>query len=50
MKKNVVLMPWIERKQSIGNSGIGESNRTRGYKYGMESWKNGVRKITLNFF
>ena len=22
MKKNVVLMPWIEREQSIGNSGI----------------------------
>ena len=50
MKKNVVLMPWIERKQSIGNSGIGESNRTRGYKYGMESWKKWCKKNNVEFF
>ena len=43
-------MPWIERKQSIGNSGIGESNRTRGYKYGMESWKKWCKKNNVEFF
>ena len=48
--KNVVLMPWIEREQSIGNSGIGQANRTRGYKYGMESWKKWCKKNEVEFF
>ena len=50
MKKNVVLMPWIEREQSIGTSGIGESTRTRGYQYGMDSWKKWCDKNNVEFF
>ena len=39
MKKNVVVIPWIERDKAVNNSGIGRSDRTKGYKYGINSWK-----------
>ena len=35
MKKNVVLIPWIEREEAVNNSGIGRADRTKGYKYGV---------------
>ena len=50
MKKNVVLMPWIEREHAIGTSGIGKSDRTRGYEYGMNSWKKWCDKNDVEFF
>ena len=50
MKKNIVLIPWIEREQAVNKSGIGESNRTKGYKYGVDSWKNWCGKNNVEFF
>ena len=39
MSKNVVLIPWIEREEAVNSSGIGSADRTKGYKYGVDSWK-----------
>ena len=49
--KNVVLMPWIERDEPVNNnSGIGRSDRTKGYKYGVDSWKQWCEKHDVEFF
>jgi hypothetical protein len=48
--KNVVLMPWIEREEAVNKSGIGSSDRTKGYKYGVDSWKQWCEKHDVEFF
>jgi len=48
--KNVVLMPWIEREETVNSSGIGRADRTKGYKYGVDSWKQWCEKHDVEFF
>ena len=50
MKKNVVLIPWIEREEAVNSSGIGRADRTKGYKYGIDSWKQWCEKHDVEFF
>ena len=50
MKKNVVLIPWIEREEAVNESGIGRADRTKGYKYGVDSWKQWCEKHDVEFF
>ena len=50
MKKNVVLIPWIEREEAVNSSGIGRADRTKGYKYGVDSWKQWCEKHDVEFF
>ena len=49
-KKNVVLIPWIEREEAVNKSGIGRADRTKGYKYGVDSWKHWCEKHDVEFF
>jgi SAM-dependent methyltransferase len=49
-KKNVVLIPWIEREEAVNSSGIGRADRTKGYKYGVDSWKQWCEKHDVEFF
>jgi len=49
-KKNIVVIPWIERKEAVNNSGIGRADRTKGYKYGVDSWKQWCEKHDVEFF
>jgi len=48
--KNVVLIPWIEREEAVNSSGIGRADRTKGYKYGVDSWKQWCEKHDVEFF
>ena len=50
MPKNVVLIPWIEREEAVNSSGIGRADRTKGYKYGVDSWKQWCEKHDVEFF
>ena len=48
--KNVVVIPWIEREEAVNSSGIGKANRTKGYQYGVDSWKYWCKKNNVEFF
>tara|TARA_R100001082_G_scaffold92090_1_gene58725 strand:- start:997 stop:1806 length:810 start_codon:yes stop_codon:yes gene_type:complete len=50
MSRNVVVIPWIEREQAVNQSGIGRADRTKGYKYGVDSWKQWCKKHDVEFF
>ena len=50
MSKNVVLIPWIERDQAVNNSGIGRADRTKGYKYGVDSWIQWSEVYDVEFY
>ena len=50
VSKNVVLIPWIEREEAVNKSGIGRADRTKGYKYGVDSWKQWCEKHDVEFF
>ena len=50
MKKNVVVIPWVEREKNINNIGSGKAGRTKGYKYGIDSWKKWCKKHDVDFF
>jgi len=43
--KNIVFIPFIERSESYTyKSGVGKLGRTRGYDYGINSWRNWCNK------
>ena len=38
--KNIVFIPYIKRKNKLGDSGIAQPRWDTGYDFGIASWEN----------
>lgn len=48
--KNIVFIPYIKRKESLGESGVAKPRWDGGYDYGISSWKNWCKKNNCELF
>jgi hypothetical protein len=42
--KNIIFIPYIKRKEKLGESGIEKPRWDSGYEYGISSWKKWAKK------
>jgi hypothetical protein len=50
MKKNIIVIPWIDRDTNVINSVSHTSPRSSGYEWGVKSWTNWAKQNNADVF